>query len=126
MNFPDDVKYHAEHTWIKVAGETGTIGITDFAQKELGEIVYADLPNVGTNVDRDEIFGTVEAIKTVSDLFMPVSGKVLEINTALLNEPTLINTDPFTTGWMIKVQLAAPLEIDALLDAVAYRALTGM
>jgi len=125
MNFPDNVKYHIEHTWIIVDGETGTIGITDFAQKELGEIVYADLPNSGTNLDQDEIFGSVEAIKTVSDLFMPVSGKVLEVNVSLNNVPTLVNTDPFDKGWMLKVHLSNPEELSALLDATAYREKVG-
>lgn len=125
MNFPDNVKYHTEHTWIKAEGNTGIIGITDFAQKELGEIVYADLPNSGTNLDQDEIFGSVEAIKTVSDLFMPVSGKVLEVNVSLNNEPTLVNTDPFDKGWMLKVHLSNPEELSALLDATAYREKVG-
>ncbi|WP_116790785.1 glycine cleavage system protein GcvH [Flavobacterium psychrotrophum] len=125
MNFPDNVKYHTEHTWIKVEGTIGSIGITDFAQKELGEIVYADLPNSGTNLDQDEIFGSVEAIKTVSDLFMPVSGKVLEVNVALNDEPTLVNTDPFGKGWMLKVHLSNPEELSALLDATAYREKVG-
>lgn len=125
MNFPDSLKYHIEHTWIKVEGTIGSIGITDFAQKELGEIVYADLPNSGTNLDQDEIFGSVEAIKTVSDLFMPVSGKVLEVNVALNDEPTLVNTDPFGKGWMLKVHLSNPEELSALLDATAYREKVG-
>lgn len=125
MNFPDNVKYHTEHTWIKVEGTIGSIGITDFAQKELGEIVYADLPNSGTNLDQDEIFGSVEAIKTVSDLFMPVSAKVVEVNVALNDEPTLVNTDPFGKGWMLKVHLSNPEELSALLDATAYRERLG-
>lgn len=125
MDFPDNVKYHTEHTWIKVEGDIGIIGITDFAQKELGEIVYADLPNSGTNLDQDEIFGSVEAIKTVSDLFMPVSGKVLEVNVSLNNEPTLVNTDPFDKGWMLKVHLSNPEELSALLSATAYREKVG-
>jgi glycine cleavage system H protein len=125
MNFPDSVKYHIEHTWIKVEGDTGIIGITDFAQKELGEIVYVDLPNVGANIERDEIFGSVEAIKTVSDLFMPVSGKVTAVNTALNNQPTLVNTDPFEAGWMLKVQLSLPEEVNALLNAEGYKDKVG-
>lgn len=125
MNFPENIKYHIEHTWVKVEGEIGTIGITDFAQKELGEIVYVDLPNIGTNLDQDEIFGSVEAIKTVSDLFMPVSGKVLEINTDLNNEPTLVNTDPFENGWMLKVQLSDNTELDKLFSAEQYKEKVG-
>ena len=125
MNFPENVKYHIEHTWINVDGEIGIIGITDFAQKELGEIVYVDLPNVGSSFDRDEIFGSVEAIKTVSDLFMPVSGKILEINNNLLKNPTLVNSDPFSQGWMIKIQLTNVSEIENLMNNQDYKARTS-
>lgn len=125
MNFPENVKYHIEHTWIKVDGEIGIIGITDFAQKELGEIVYVDLPNVGASFDQDEIFGSVEAIKTVSDLFMPVSGKILEINNNLLKNPTLVNSDPFSQGWMIKIQLTNVSEIENLMNNQDYKARTS-
>lgn len=121
MNFPENIKYHIEHTWIKVEGEIGIIGITDFAQKELGEIVYVDLPNIGVNFDQEEIFGSVEAIKTVSDLFMPVSGKVLEINDNLNSEPTLVNTDSFESGWMLKVLLSNSTELDKLFSAEQYK-----
>ena len=103
MNFPEDLKYSKEHTWMRIDGNSGTIGITEFAQSELGEIVYPDLPNIGNSFEQDKIFGTVEAIKTVSDLFMPVSGKVIETNKKLLQEPTLINNDPYGEGWMIKI-----------------------
>lgn len=125
MNFPENVKYHIEHTWIKVDGEIGIIGITDFAQKELGEIVYVDLPNVGASFDQDEIFGSVEAIKTVSDLFMPVSGKILEINNNLLKNPTLVNSDPFSQGWMIKIQLTNVSEIENLINNQDYKTRTS-
>ncbi|MFV8347351.1 glycine cleavage system protein GcvH [Flavobacterium sp. ZB4P13] len=125
MNFPENLKYHIEHTWIKVDGEIGIIGITDFAQKELGEIVYVDLPNVGASFDQDEIFGSVEAIKTVSDLFMPVSGKILEINNNLLKNPTLVNSDPFSQGWMIKIQLTNVSEIENLVNNQDYKARTS-
>ncbi|MFP9099734.1 glycine cleavage system protein GcvH [Flavobacterium sp. RHBU_24] len=125
MNFPEDVKYHSEHTWIKVDGETGIIGITDFAQKELGEIVYVDLPNVGSSFESDEVFGTVEAVKTVSDLFIPVAGTVIALNDALLKAPTLVNTDPFGKGWMLKIELKNPAEIDALLSCNDYKAGVG-
>lgn len=125
MNFPENVKYHIEHTWINVDGEIGIIGITDFAQKELGEIVYVDLPNVGSSFDQDEIFGSVEAIKTVSDLFMPVSGKILEINNNLLKNPTLVNSDPFSQGWMIKIQLTNVSEIENLMNNQDYKARTS-
>jgi glycine cleavage system H protein len=102
MQFPNDYKYSKEHTWLKVDGETGTIGITEFAQSELGEIVYVDLPAVGKTFKKDEVFGSVEAVKTTSDLFMPVSGEVTEINTALKDNAPLVNTASFTDGWMIK------------------------
>lgn len=125
MNFPENVKYHIEHTWINVDGEIGIIGITDFAQKELGEIVYIDLPNVGSSFDHDEIFGSVEAIKTVSDLFMPVSGKILEINNNLLKNPTLVNSDPFSQGWMIKIQLTNVSEIENLINNQDYKTRTS-
>ncbi|WKL44305.1 glycine cleavage system protein GcvH [Flavobacterium sp. ZE23DGlu08] len=125
MNFPENVKYHIEHTWINVDGEIGIIGITDFAQKELGEIVYIDLPNVGSSFDQDEIFGSVEAIKTVSDLFMPVSGKILEINNNLLKNPTLVNSDPFSQGWMIKIQLTNVSEIENLINNQDYKTRTS-
>lgn len=125
MEFPENIKYHIEHTWIKVEGEIGIIGITDFAQKELGEIVYVDLPNIGTNLDQDEIFGSVEAIKTVSDLFMPVSGKVVEINETLSKEPTLVNTSPFNEGWMLKIELSNNQELETLLDFSEYKSKTG-
>ena len=124
MDFPENIKYHIEHTWIKVEGEIGIIGITDFAQKELGEIVYVDLPNIGANLDQDEIFGSVEAIKTVSDLFMPVSVKVLEVNDNLNSQPTLINSNPFGNGWMLKIELTNSQELENLLNALDYRSKT--
>jgi len=126
MNFPEDIKYHSEHTWIRVEGETGIVGITDFAQKELGEIVYVDLPNVGSSFEIDEVFGTVEAVKTVSDLFMPVEGTVTALNDALLKAPTLVNTDPFGEGWMLKIELKNPSEVEALLSNNDYKAGIGL
>lgn len=125
MNFPEDLKYSKEHTWVRIDGTTGTIGITEFAQSELGEIVYPDLPNIGSNFEQDKVFGSVEAIKTVSDLFMPVSGRVIETNKKLLQEPTVINSDPYGEGWMIKIELTNPTESDKLLNADAYKQLTG-
>lgn len=124
MNFPEELKYHKEHTWLRIEGKTGTIGITEFAQGELGEIVYVDQPNIGNSYKHDEVFGTVEALKTVSDLFMPVSGKVTAINPRLRQEPTLVNRDPFGEGWMIQVELSNQDEWKNLLDAAAYKALT--
>ncbi len=124
MNFPEELKYHKEYTWLRIEGKTGTIGITEFAQSELGEIVYVDQPNIGNSYKHDEVFGTVEALKTVSDLFMPVSGKVTAINPRLRQEPTLVNRDPFGEGWMIQVELSNQDEWKNLLDAAAYKALT--
>lgn len=125
MQFPNDYKYSKEHTWLKVDGETGTIGITEFAQSELGEIVYVDLPAIGKTFKKDEVFGSVEAVKTTSDLFMPVSGEVTEINTALKDNAPLVNTASFTDGWMIKVKLLDAKETDTLLDAKAYESMVA-
>jgi glycine cleavage system H protein len=124
MNFPQNLKYSKEHTWLLIEGNIGTIGITEFAQSELGEIVYADLPNISDTFQQDKVFGSVEAIKTVSDLFMPITGKVIETNKQLLKEPTLINTDPYDTGWMMKIEIANLEEANNLLTAEAYTQLT--
>ncbi|WP_306350150.1 glycine cleavage system protein GcvH [Flavobacterium sp. '19STA2R22 D10 B1'] len=121
MELPNELKYSKEHTWIRVQENTGTIGITAFAQSELREIVYADLPNVGHNFLQDEVFGSVEAIKTVSDLFMPVSGKIIETNELLLKEPTLINTAPFENGWLIKIEIKDDAELENLLTSNQYK-----
>ncbi|MCT3639679.1 MULTISPECIES: glycine cleavage system protein GcvH [Bacteroidota] len=125
MEFPNDVKYSKEHTWISVQENIGTIGITEFAQSELGEIVYADLPNVGYSFQQDEVFGSVEAVKTVSDLFMPVSGKIIETNKQLLQEPTLINSAPFEKGWLIKIEIKDITELENLLTSNQYKELTN-
>lgn len=125
MNFPQNLKYSKEHSWLLIEANTGTIGITEFAQSELGEIVYADLPNVSDTFQQDKVFGSVEAIKTVSDLFMPITGKVIETNKQLLKEPTLINTDPYGTGWMMKIEIANLEEANNLLTAEAYTQLTA-
>lgn len=125
MNFPANLKYSKEHEWIRVEGQTGYIGITDFAQKELGDIVYVDIETVGKTVAKDAVFGTVEAVKTVSDLFMPVGGKVLEKNPGLDSNPAAVNNDPYESGWMIKVELTNPADLDALMDVEAYKALIG-
>jgi glycine cleavage system H protein len=125
MNFPEDLKYSKEHTWLRISDNIGIIGITEFAQSELGEIVYADLPNDGFSFEQDKVFGSVEAIKTVSDLFMPVSGKVIETNKKLLQTPTFVNDDPYGEGWMMKIEITNPAEIENLLDATAYHQLTG-
>jgi glycine cleavage system H protein len=123
MQFPNELKYSKEHTWLLVEGDTGTVGITEFAQSELGEIVYVDLPYVGKSFKQDEVFGSVEAIKTVSDLFMPAGGTITEINPALKDNPTLINTDPFNSGWMIKISFDNITQLDSLLNAEAYQQL---
>lgn len=125
MNIPNDLYFSKEHTWVRIENNIGTIGITDFAQSELGEIVYADVPNVGYNFKQDEVFGSVEAIKTVSDLFMPLSGKVIETNKLLLKEPTLVNSKPFANGWMIKIEIENSQEIENLLTAEQYANLTN-
>lgn len=125
MEIPIEYYYSKEHTWLKIENEIGIVGITEFAQSELGEIVYVDLPNDGYKFKQDEIFGSVEALKTVSDLFMPVSGKVLESNKQLLKEPTLVNSDPFATGWLIKVAIENIEEVKNLLSAQQYKQVTN-
>ncbi len=129
MNFPSDLKYTKEHEWIKIDGDTATIGITDFAQSELGELVYVEVDTVGETIAKDEIFGTVEAVKTTSDLFMPVSGEILEFNGQLDesdgDNPGLINEDPYGEGWIVKIRVTNPEELDDLLDCDAYTALVG-
>ncbi len=125
MQFPNDYKYSKEHTWLKVEGETGIIGITEFAQSELGEIVYVDLPAIGKTFKKDEVFGSVEAVKTTSDLFMPVSGEVVEINTALKDNAPLVNSASFTDGWMIKIKLSDKEQINSLLASDAYQTLVS-
>jgi glycine cleavage system H protein len=129
MNFPENLKYTKEHEWIRVEGDQAFIGITDFAQAELGELVYVEVDTVGQTIGKDEIFGTVEAVKTTSDLFMPVSGEILEFN-AQLDEadgdnPGLINEDPYGEGWLVKIKLTNPEELSSLMDAAAYKELIG-
>jgi glycine cleavage system H protein len=126
MDFPSGLKYTKDHEWIKVDGNEAYIGITEFAQRELGDIVYIDISSLGKEVAKDEVFGTVEAVKTVSDLFMPVSGTINEINPALDKQPELVNSDPYGEGWMVKVTLQDPSAVDGLLSADAYKLLTGV
>nr|WP_294791097.1 glycine cleavage system protein GcvH [uncultured Mucilaginibacter sp.] len=126
MNFPENLLYSKEHAWLQVDGQTGTIGITEFAQRELGEIVFVELPNVGQYFKADEIFGSVEAVKTTSDLFMPVTGKVTAVNQQLVQQPELVNNDPFGQAWMIRVELIEETEVKKLLIAATYRELTGI
>ncbi|MFD2872848.1 glycine cleavage system protein GcvH [Mucilaginibacter ximonensis] len=125
MNFPAELKYTKDHEWVKLDGNVATIGITEFAQGELGDIVYVDINTVGKEVGKEQVFGTVEAVKTVSDLFMPVTGTVTEVNKALDSQPELVNSDPFGEGWMVKVTVANPSDVDGLLSADDYKALVG-
>jgi glycine cleavage system H protein len=125
MNILESLLYTKEHEWVKIEGNTATIGITDFAQSELGDIVFVEIESVGNSLSEGDIFGTVEAVKTVSDLFMPVSGKVREMNTALNNNPELVNTDAYGDGWMIKIEIENEDSMANLLDAEAYRKLIG-
>ncbi len=125
MNFPDNLKYTKDHEWVRVEGSEAVIGITDFAQKELGDIVYIDVTTLNETVDREAIFGSVEAVKTVSDLFMPVSGKVLEINSKIDGNPELVNSDPYGDGWMIRCTIDNASDLATLLSAEDYKALIG-
>ncbi len=125
MNFPNELKYTRDHEWVRVEGTTAWIGITDFAQGELGDIVYIDIDTIGQTVEKEHVFGTVEAVKTVSDLFMPISGEILELNPNLEKQPELVNKDPYGDGWMVKVKMADPEQISALLTAEAYKELVG-
>ncbi len=125
MNFPSDLKYTKDHEWIKAEGNIATVGITDFAQSELGDIVYVDITSLGQELNQHDIFGTVEAVKTVSDLFMPVGGKIIEKNTALDSSPEKVNNDPYGEGWMIKIELKNPGELNGLLTAEQYKELIG-
>ncbi|NPA45800.1 MAG: glycine cleavage system protein GcvH [Chlorobi bacterium] len=123
MNFPSDLKYSKEHEWIKILDDnTALVGITDFAQNELGDIVYVEVDTVGEEVEKDEVFGTIEAVKTVSDLFMPVTAEVLEFNEKLEDAPETVNTDPYGEGWIVKVKIKDPSQLDDLMDSEAYRA----
>ena len=125
MNFPAELKYTKDHEWIRVEGTDAVIGITEFAQRELGDIVYVDITSVGKEVSKEDVFGTVEAVKTVSDLFMPVTGTVLEINPKLDSQPELVNTDPYGDGWMVKISLQNPADAGQLLSADDYKAIVG-
>ena len=123
MNIPSELKYTKDHEWIQIEGTIATIGITDFAQGELGDIVYVDVDTLDDNVEEGEIFGSVEAVKTVSDLFMPLSGEVIEFNDGLEDDPELVNTDPYGKGWMIKINISDSSQIEKLLDVKAYQEL---
>jgi len=125
MNFPTDLKYTKDHEWLRVEGTTATIGITDFAQSELGDIVFIDVDTLDEELDEGEIFGSVEAVKTVSDLFLPIAGKVIEVNEALDAQPELVNQDPYGQGWIVKIELSADVDAGHLLSAGDYQELIG-
>lgn len=125
MNFPENLRYTKDHEWVSLEGNIATIGITDFAQSELGDIVYVDIATLGQSLEAHAVFGTVEAVKTVSDLFLPVAGKIVEINEDLNNAPEQVNTDPYGAGWMVKVEVDNPDEVAALLNAAAYTSLVS-
>ena len=123
MNIPVDLKYTQDHEWVRVEGDVAVVGVTDFAQGELGDVVFVEIETEGEELDKGETFGTVEAVKTVSDLFMPVGGEVAEVNEALADDPELVNKDPYGKGWMIKIKVADAAELDGLMDADAYKAM---
>lgn len=125
MNVPAELKYSKEHEWVRAEGDIAVIGITAFAQGELGDIIYVDIDSVGETMSQNAIFGTVEAVKTVSDLFLPVGGEIVEFNETLKDQPELVNSDPYGNGWMIKVKMSNPAELDTLLDSAGYQALIG-
>ena len=125
MNLPSELKYTKDHEWVKIEGDVATVGITDFAQGELGDIVYVEVETVDETLDREEVFGTVEAVKTVSDLFLPLSGEIIEFNEALEDEPEKVNTDPYGEGWMIKIKISDASEVDSLMSDADYKELIG-
>ena len=125
MNIPDNLKYTKEHEWVRLEGDVAVVGITDFAQGELGDIVFVEVETVDETLDADEVFGTVEAVKTVSDLFLPVAGEIVEFNEAVEDDPALVNNDPYGEGWLIKVKVNNPADVDGLLDGEAYKAVIG-
>lgn len=125
MNFPSNLRYTKDHEWLLLEGNTATIGITEFAQRELGDIVFVDIATIGKTLGAEEVFGTVEAVKTVSDLFLPVAGTINELNPALDGSPELVNQDPYGEGWMIKMTVTNPADVEGLLDAAAYQSLVG-
>lgn len=125
MNIPSELKYTKEHEWVKIDGDIATVGITDFAQSELGDIVYVEVETLDETLDKEEVFGTVEAVKTVSDLFLPLSGEIIEFNEALEDEPEKVNSDPYGDGWMVKIKISEPSEVEELMSADDYKALIG-
>jgi len=125
MNYPANLRYTKDHEWIKLEGDIATIGITDYAQRELGDIVYVEVETIGQSMEAGAVFGTVEAVKTVSDLFLPISGTIQELNSKLANAPESVNNDPYGDGWMIKMKVNDPADVNALLDAAAYESMVG-
>ena len=125
MDIPDNLKYTKEHEWVRLEGDVAVVGITDFAQGELGDIVFVEVETVDETLEADEVFGTVEAVKTVSDLFLPVAGEIVEFNEAVEDDPALVNNDPYGEGWLIKVKVSNPADVDGLLDGEAYKAIIG-
>ena len=125
MNIPEELRYTEEHEWVKLDGNVATVGITDFAQSELGDIVYLEIDTLDTEINSNDVFGTVEAVKTVSDLFMPVNGKVIEVNSSLEDNPEVVNDDPYGDGWIIKIEVPNPSDIDALMSSEEYKNLIG-
>lgn len=125
MNFPENLKYTKDHEWVSVDGDVVTVGITEFAQKELGDIVYVEVETLDQTLEKDEVFGTVEAVKTVSDLFLPVAGEIIEFNDSLESEPEKVNNDPYGEGWMVKVKISDASQLDELLDSNSYKELVG-
>jgi len=125
MNIPVELKYTKDHEWVKIEGDIATVGITEFAQSELGDIVYVDVETLDETIDKDDVFGSVEAVKTVSDLFMPLTGEIIEFNDTLESNPELVNTDPYGGGWMIKIKMSDTSEMENLLDANAYKEIIG-
>ncbi len=126
MNFPSELKYTKDHEWIRIEGDIATVGITDFAQSELGDIVFVEIETEGEELDKEEVFGSVEAVKTVSDLFMPISGEIMEFNSSLESAPEVVNQDPYGEGWMIKIRISDASELDALLDVETYKSEAGV
>lgn len=126
MNFPENLKYTKDHEWISVEGDVATVGITDFAQSELGDIVFVDISTQGENLNQHDVFGTVEAVKTVSDLYMPISGEIMEVNSGLESTPENVNSDAYGSGWMVKVKLSDATQLDGLMSAADYKAMIGV
>jgi glycine cleavage system H protein len=125
MNFPDNLKYTTEHEWIRVEGKFGWIGITDYAQSELGDVVFVEIPAAGAKIEKGKSFGTIEAVKAVSDLYAPVTGEIVEVNMEVKDHPEIVNKDPYGNGWMVKITMSNPAEANALLDVQAYKSLIG-